>query len=351
VLLGRTDVRSYNQRITTKYGSSGRANYMEALSGADSYDLYAQMGQSVSHTADYVTMFMGHNDVCQGSFSSIPTDAQFEANVRAGLNRLKTGLPAGATIHVLGIVDIYKLWQLGDQLTSFGIIDCRVIWATSLLNIFPCATMLSPINSEADRQYTRSRNIAFNNKLISLVNEYNTTDANHYYHYNSNTATYTFVSNQVSPFDCFIRREGQKDLAAITWATVPSRPEARNRVARRRGPLPEGGPFLRRNPPDPGASQLAAYLRQPQMWPPRGRSQGQEGRRREHEEPGRSLPIAKERVAARGSRRRAGDAAGAPQLLQGLGVPLPRPGPPSGQGAPAPLRAPVPLRGHAGAGR
>ena len=225
ILLGRTNVNSYNQRITTKYGSSGRANYMEALSGADSYDLYAQMGQSVSHTADYVTMFMGHNDVCQGSFSSIPTDAQFEANVRAGLNRLKTGLPAGATVNVLGIVDIYKLWQLGDQLTAFGILDCRVIWAASLLNIFPCATMLSPINSEADRQYTRSRNIAFNNKLISLVNEYNTTDANHYYQYGSDTANYTFVSNQVSPFDCFHpSAKGQKDLAAVTWASGPFGP-------------------------------------------------------------------------------------------------------------------------------
>ncbi len=225
ILLGRTNVNSHNQRISSKYGSSGRANYMEALSGADSYDLYAQMGQSVSHTADYVTMFMGHNDVCQGSFSSIPTNAQFEANVRAGLNRLRTGLPAGATVYVLGIVDIYKLWQLGDQLTSFGIIDCRVIWATSLLNIFPCATMLSPLNTEADRQYTRSRNVAFNTILQNLVTEYNTTDANHYYQYTNETFNYTFASNQVSPFDCFHpSARGQKDLSAVSWTIGPFGP-------------------------------------------------------------------------------------------------------------------------------
>jgi len=225
ILLGRTNVNSHNQRITTKYGSSNRKNYMEALSGADSYDLDAQMGQSVAHTADYVTMFMGHNDVCQGSFSSIPTNAQFEANVRAGLNRLKTGLPAGATVYVLGIVDIYKLWQLGDQLTAFGILDCRLIWATSLLNIFPCATMLSPINSEADRQYTRSRNVAFNTILQNLANEYNTTDANHYYQYTNETFNYTFASNQVSPFDCFHpSARGQKDLAAVSWTIGPFGP-------------------------------------------------------------------------------------------------------------------------------
>jgi len=224
VLLGRTDVNSHNQRISRNFGSSGRANYMEALSGADSFDLSAQMGQSVAHAANYVTMFMGHNDVCQGSASSIPTDAQFEANVRAGLNKLKAGLPNGATVYVLGIVDIYKLWQLGEQLRSFGILDCRAIWATSLFNIFPCGTMLNPLNSEADRQYTRGRNIAFNNKLASLVAEYNSTDANHYYEFTNATFDYTFASNQVSPFDCFHpSARGQKDLSAVSWSIGPFR--------------------------------------------------------------------------------------------------------------------------------
>ena len=57
--------------------------------------------------------------------------------------------PGVSTVYVLGIVDIYKLWQLGDQLSSLGIIDCRVIWATTLFGWFPCGTMLNPLNSEA----------------------------------------------------------------------------------------------------------------------------------------------------------------------------------------------------------
>jgi len=223
-LLGRTDVKSHNQRISSNFGSSGRKNFMQALSGADSFDLPGQTAQSVANAATYVTHFMGHNDVCQGSFADIPSNAQFELNVRTGLNNLKNGLPNGATIYVQAIVDIYKLWQLGDQLTSFGIIDCRVIWATSLLNIFPCATMLSPLNSEADRQYTRSRNIGFNNILHNLVNEFNANDSHHYYSMTDVTFNTTFTPDQVSPFDCFHpSAKGQKDLSAYTWADGPFR--------------------------------------------------------------------------------------------------------------------------------
>jgi lysophospholipase L1-like esterase len=221
-LFGRTNVNSHNQRISSAFGSWGRKNYMEALSGADSYDLAQQTAQSVGHGAHYVPWLMGHNDVCQNSFAAIPTDAEFEANARAGLDNLKNGLPNGATIYVLAIVDIYKLWQLGDQLTSLGFIDCELIWATTLFGWFPCGTMLNPLNSEADRQYTRSRNVAFNDILQDLVAEYNATDSHHYYEFTTETFDYTFVASQVSGFDCFHpSAQGQKELSRVTWQDGP----------------------------------------------------------------------------------------------------------------------------------
>jgi lysophospholipase L1-like esterase len=225
ILLGRTNVNSHNQRISSKYGSSGRTNYMEAVSGADSFDVPGQTAAAVSHASNYVTIFMGHNDVCQNNFASIPSDAQFETNMRAGLNNLKNGLPAGSTVYALGIVDIYKLWQLGDQITSLGIIDCRLVWATSLLGIFPCATMLSPLNSEADRQYTRSRNIGFNTILQNLVNEFNANDPNHYYLFTNETFNYSFTASQVNDFDCFHpSASGQKELSRVSWQVSPFYP-------------------------------------------------------------------------------------------------------------------------------
>jgi lysophospholipase L1-like esterase len=221
-LLGRTNVNSHNQRISAQFGSRGRKNYMEALSGADSFDIAPQMSQSVSHVAHYVTLFMGHNDVCQDSFSQIPTDAQFEANVRAGFDQLQAGLPNGATVYTLSLVDIYKLWELGPQLSGLLGISCEAIWATTLLGIFPCGTMLNPLNSEADRQYTRSRNIAFNAILEDLVAEYDANDSHHYWEFTDVTFQGDFTPSEVSPFDCFHpSAQGQKRISADTWAVGP----------------------------------------------------------------------------------------------------------------------------------
>ena len=221
-LLGRTNVKSHNQRISSKFGSRRRKNFMEAVSGADSFDIAPQMAGSVSHSADYVTLFMGHNDVCQNSFADIPTDAEFEANVRAGFDQLVAGLPNGATVYTLGLVDIYKLWELGPQLSGALGISCELIWATTLLGIFPCGTMLNPLNSEADRQYTRSRNIAFNEILEDLVAEYDANDPHHYWQYTSMAFEADFVPSEVSPFDCFHpSAAGQKRLSRESWEAGP----------------------------------------------------------------------------------------------------------------------------------
>lgn len=224
-LLGRTNVNSHNQRITSAFGSKNRKNYMEGVSGADSYDLAPQMQQSVGRQATYVPVLMGHNDVCQNDFTDIPTDAEFEANVRAGLENLRAGLPNGATIYVMAIVDIYRLYQLGQELTSLGFIDCNIIWAATLLNIYPCGTMLSPANSEADRQYTRSRNLAFNQILEDLVAEYEANDSHHHYAFSDATFQYDFQPSQVSGFDCFHpSAAGQKELSRVTWNDGPFGP-------------------------------------------------------------------------------------------------------------------------------
>lgn len=221
-VLGKTNVYSFNQRISANFGSSSRTNYMEAVSGADSYDLGWQAQQAVSHGSSFVTIFMGHNDVCQSNFADIPTDQEFEANVRGSLNILKNGLPVGATVYVVGIVDVYKLWELGREKEALGIVDCSTIWATTLLEIYPCGTMLSPLNSESDRQYTRSRNIAFNQILARVVAEYSQNDRNHFYSFTDLPFNYDFVPSQVSDYDCFHpSAAGQKQLSDLLWDVGP----------------------------------------------------------------------------------------------------------------------------------
>lgn len=221
-LFGRTDVNSHNQRITSSFGSEGRQNHLNARSGANARDLSGQAAATVAQQATYTTLFMGHNDVCGADFSDIPTDAEFEADVRLALDQYVAGLPNGATIYIVGLVDIYKLWQIGTELDSLGIIPCQIIWATTLLDLFPCGTMLDPLNSEADRQFTRGRNIAFNQILESLAAEYDASDPHHHYFYTGEVFESQITPEQVSGFDCFHpSAQGQMDLAEGTWDVGP----------------------------------------------------------------------------------------------------------------------------------
>jgi len=221
-LLGLTNVNSHNQRINKLFGSSGRANYMEAKSGADMFDFPGQAAAAAGRGAHYVTVLMGHNDVCQDRFADIPSEAEFESNFRAGLDKLKAGLPAGATIYVVGIVDIYRLWEVAQDKKALGIVDCEVLWATTLLKLFPCGTMLNPLIGEAGRQFTRERNVAFNAILRRVTEEYQAQDSNHHYVFTDEIFKYPFVESHVSDIDCFHpSAPGQRKLSEITWRHGP----------------------------------------------------------------------------------------------------------------------------------
>jgi lysophospholipase L1-like esterase len=82
--------------------------------------------------------------------------------------------------------------------------------------------MLNPLNSEADRQYARSRNIAFNGILEDLVAEYDANDPHHYWEFSDMTFDTEFTPSEVSPFDCFHpSAKGQKRLAGESWNAGP----------------------------------------------------------------------------------------------------------------------------------
>jgi len=221
-LLDRTNVNSHNQRIDEQFGEDGRKNKSPAKTGADSEDLLKQALKAVKNRADYVPILMGQNDICGDEFSDIPTDEEFEANIRAGLDVLRTGLPPGATIYLLGIVDIYRLWQIGEDLELFNIIECHDIWEELSSDAIPCATMLDPDLTEDERQVTRGRILAFNEILANLADEYEAADNQHYWQFSDTSFTTEFDADDVSAIDCFHpSAEGQTLIAEETWGTGP----------------------------------------------------------------------------------------------------------------------------------
>jgi hypothetical protein len=131
-----------------------RKNKTSASAGADSEDLAKQARKAVKRKADYVTILIGHNDVCDDDFAGIPSDAEFETNVRAAFEVLRVGLLPGATVYTVGMIDLHRLWQIGEDLTALGVLDCQEIWENELFDFTPCGTMFGP-NLTEDRLFTR----------------------------------------------------------------------------------------------------------------------------------------------------------------------------------------------------
>jgi lysophospholipase L1-like esterase len=221
-LLDRSDVNSHRQRIDAQFGEEGRKNKSPAKIGADSEDLLKQAMKAVKNQADYVPILMGQNDICGDDASEIPTDQEFEDNVRAAFEVLEAGLPAGATVYTLAIVDIYRLWEIGDELELAGIVECSEIWEALSSKYIPCATMLDPDLEEADRLATRDRIIGFNTILEAVTEEYDAADTHHYWQYTGASFTMDYHPEDVSEYDCFHPSEdGQTQLAEETWEDGP----------------------------------------------------------------------------------------------------------------------------------
>ena len=224
-LFGLSDVDSHNQRVTNDLGLYlGRKNFMEAESGADSSDLPGQAAKAVAHGATYVPWLMGQNDICQDDESQIPDEATFKANARDALTELATGLPAGATIYVVGMVDVPRLYEAAQDKRALGIVDCEVLWFFTLFELFPCGTVLGPLRTDDDRDRMHDRIAGggefegFNPILRRLVGEFNARDSRHYYYYTEDVFNYIFVEEEISDLDCFHPSpEGQRVLSDITW--------------------------------------------------------------------------------------------------------------------------------------
>jgi lysophospholipase L1-like esterase len=196
---------------------------MFAEQGADSSDFEAQARQAVNNGVDYVTVFLGHNDVCQNDLGDLPDiEVEFDPNIRAGLDILAgfdgEGLPAGAVIYIVGIVDIQKLWVAAETKKALGIIDCQVLWALSLLDLYPCASILNPILGPNEDAVIL--NGAINDKLSELAEKYSVTDTDHHYYYTDVIYETEIIDLYVSDIDCFHpSAEGQRVISELTWNT------------------------------------------------------------------------------------------------------------------------------------
>lgn len=222
-LFGLPDVKSHNQRISANFGDSGRANTVFARNGAKVKALQQQAAGAAGRNFTYATVLIGGNDVCRDTIAELPTDYEFTVDAAIGLVELFQNLPDGATVQVAAIPDVKRLYDIGIDKTALGVIDCEQLWKLTAQG-FPCGSMLSPDNTEADREYVRSRNVRYNQILqfLTAIGAKKFTNLN--ISWTDKTFTYPFTADDVSNIDCYHpSSQGQRTISRETWNDGPFR--------------------------------------------------------------------------------------------------------------------------------
>jgi lysophospholipase L1-like esterase len=197
-------IRSHYERIRALNPSISGRNHNDARAGAKMRDAQGQAQTAVTQGARYVTILMGANDVCTRSPSTMTSVSEFRAQFAATMSVLAAGLPAESHVFVSSIPNVYRLWQVlrSDPAAQF-------VWSVAQI----CQSMLSPANTEADRQAVLARERAFNDVLAEVCGQHAMCRFDDYAVFN-----YPFSAGQVSRLDFFHPNlAGQATLASLTW--------------------------------------------------------------------------------------------------------------------------------------
>jgi lysophospholipase L1-like esterase len=198
-------IQSHYERIRAVQPAISGRNYNDARAGAKMRDAAGQAQTAITQGARYVTVLMGGNDVCTDTISQMTSVADFSAQFSATMSTLSAGLPPGSHVFVSSIPNIYQLWALLH--TNSG---AQLVWTLAGI----CQSMLSPFNTEQDRQTVLAREQEFNQVLAEVC-------AQHPICRFDDLAVfdYRFSTGQVTTLDYFHPSlSGQSALASITWA-------------------------------------------------------------------------------------------------------------------------------------
>ena len=198
-------IRSHYERIRAIQPAISGRNYNDARAGAKMRDAPGQAQIAVGQGARYVTILMGANDVCTDSIGTMTSVDDFRAQFTTTMNVLARGLPAGSHVFVSSIPNVYQLWALFRDDPA-----AQLVWALAGI----CQSMLSPANTEQDRQTVLAREQAFNQVLGEVCGLYAMCRFDDLAVFN-----YSFTTGHVSRLDYFHPNlSGQATLAPITWA-------------------------------------------------------------------------------------------------------------------------------------
>ena len=194
-------VASHYERIRAQNPAIRGHRHNNSVSGAKMDDAPGQAQATVAQGAQYVTILMGANDLCDAG--GLTPTATFRAQFQQTIGILRDGLP-GSRVFVSSIPDLYQLWRLFRTDPA-----AQLVWQTARI----CPPMLRITNSEADRQRVVQRELELNEVLREVCAGWDRCRFD-----GGRTYGFQFTRAMVSRLDYFHPSLlGQATLAAETW--------------------------------------------------------------------------------------------------------------------------------------
>lgn len=193
----------------------GKNNFVTQASA-----IVAAAGQPVR-----VFVELGGNDLCnRATAGDLYTDAEWEAAVKAGLDILTEGLPAGSSVLMVGVPRVQDLRAVGiAKQRSTSNVDCESFW-----NSFDVCRIATA--SDENLAALEERQRRYNEIVAALAAQYNevapTTGIEVVAEYdpeaNASVGSYAFQPADINGGDCFHPSiQGQNKLSEIVWGNTP----------------------------------------------------------------------------------------------------------------------------------
>jgi hypothetical protein len=210
---GADVVRSHYERILAANPAIAGRNYNYSLPRRKMSATLGQAQSAVAAGAEYVTILAGTNDLCTPTAATMTSTQTFRTQFKRTMDVLESGTSRDVLVFVSSIPNLYAIWSVMHSRPyplNTAITNEQLWYQTGT-----CQSMLSPLNSEADRQAVLTREEDYDTVLRQVCRAY----ANCRY---DDDATFDvpLLPADVTPVDSFhMSLSGQAKLATRSWAS------------------------------------------------------------------------------------------------------------------------------------
>jgi lysophospholipase L1-like esterase len=167
---GADVVRSHYERILSANPAIAGRNYNYSLPRKKMSATLGQAQNAIAVSAEYVTILAGTNDLCTPTAATMTPTSTFRSQFKQTMDTLESGTSRQVLVFVSSIPNLYAIWSV-MHLRPYPL-DPSITNEQYWYQTGTCQSMLSPFNTEADRQGVLTQEVRYDTVLRQVCGAY-----------------------------------------------------------------------------------------------------------------------------------------------------------------------------------